>query len=369
MYFRPPARRRRLIPRTLIIIIAAAAAGAFILLYFLGVIPSFGFLGNVHELDFSLPETVSASKNGILYNQNDTLHLIDTQGKESWSLNLELTEAKTETSEELIVNYASKTMQVMSYTKEQMFNTSLDSEILDTAAGVKTVAALTNTPNEAGTSANYIHLFNLSGEPTGQIDYFAAWQVIDFGFYGDSDMFWVLALNSGGVVPESIIATFKPDGSLTTNISVNTELIEQVYVTDSSIYTSGTNNLSSYTYFSVLQAEQQIYGWHPAAVSLQPQAMKLALAPRSRSAEIDAARIYSEDLSNVHVRLPRNVFSLAVTQGRLYAFTAGSVYVYTLDGVLDKQIPLDSEIVKAKQVSDTCAILWSNQKSYVMNLS
>ncbi len=368
MYFKP-ARRRRMGTRTIIIIAAAAAAGAFALLYFLGIIPSFKFTSNVQALDFALPETVSANKNGILYNQNNTLHLIDAEGKEHWSLNLELSDASTATSEELIVNYVGKTVQAMRYSKEQLFKTSLDSNIVKAAAGKNTVAVQTTAQSDTDGTLRYLHLFNISGERIGQIDSLSDKQIIDFGFYGESDMFWVLALDVSGVVPASEIITFKPDGSPTTTILISSEIVERVFVTDSTIFASGTNTLSSFTYFSTKQAEQPVFGWKAAASSAQPAAVKLAFIPRTKSTEIDAARVYSADLSMVHIRLPRNVFSVAVTQNRLYAFSAETVYIYTMDGTLEKQLSLDAPITRAQQLSDTTAVLWDNQKSYIMSLS
>lgn len=376
MYFRP-TRRRRINTRTIIIICAAAAAGVFALLFFLGVLPRFGAVGGVKALDFSLPDNVTANDSGLLYNQNDTLHLIQPSGEAVWSLNLDIAGATTETSKDLIVNYSGRAMQVMKFNKEQLFSTSLDNDIKRVAAGKGTVAVLSDSVSaETGENVSYLQLFGTGAdksrwEQISQIDSFGSStkQVLDFGFHGDSDMFWVLSLDTSGVTPTSSITTFKPDGSPTTSIPINSEIVENVFVTDSSIFASGTNTLASYTYFSTKQAEQQIYGWKEAAASVEPAAVKLAYAPRSKSTEMDAARIYSTDLSMTQVRLPRNVFSLAVTQNKLYAITSETAYIYGMDGALERQLPLGSNMTRAKQISDKVLVLWDNQKSYIMEIS
>jgi len=370
MYLKPSRRKKAKLRMMLIIIIAAATAGVFVALYFLGVTPKISLFGSaVHSLDYALPDAVTANENGIIYNQNDTLYLADNLGNEIWSQELELQDATTVASSHLICNYAGKSLQVMKYDKEQLFSTAIDSDIMSAAAGVDNVAVLTGSTTEQGVTNYYISIFNTKGEQTGrQID-FSSRQVMDFGFHGENDMFWALALDTSGVVPVSVITTYKADGSMTGNIQINTQIVEDVFLTDTAIFASGTNALTSYTYFSEKQAEQAIYGWKPAAESITPQAVALAYIPRSTVQDIDTTRVYGTDLSYMHVRLPRNIISLAVTQNKLYAFTSEAVYIYTRDGALEREITLDTAITKVKQVSDTMVILWNQQRSFIMDLS
>jgi hypothetical protein len=182
-------------------------------------------------------------------------------------------------------------------------------------------------------------------------------------------MFWVLSMDTSGVVPVSQVTTFMTDASPTNNITTNSQIVEYVYVTDNSIFMSGTNALISSTYFGDVMAEQQTYGWKPSAISVRQQAVKLAFIPRSQSAEIDAVRLYSTDLSAVHIRLPRNVFYVAVNQNKLYAFTEETAYIYSMDGSLDRQFSLDTKVTRIKQLSDQVVVLWDSQKSYIMQLT
>ncbi len=210
-------------------------------------------------------------------------------------------------------------------------------------------------------------MFNAAGEQTGNTRF--SYEVVDFGFHGDSDMLWVLELDTSGVVPVSYITTYMADGSMTNSIPVNSQIVEDVFVTDSAIFAGGTNALTSYTYFGEQQAEQGIYGWKNAGASLVSQTVKLAYIPRTTINDIDTVKLYSGDLSYIHIRLPWNVFSVAVTQNRMYAFSDSTVYIYTATGDLEKQVELDTTITKAKQISNTCVILWDQQKSYIMQLT
>ena len=351
-----------------LIIASAAAVCVLVLLYATGVLPRISIFGDpLTGLDRSLPESVIGNSNGILYNQNDTLYLMDAAGDEQWNISLELKDAVTVASTELICNYAGKSLQVMAYTKEQYFNTAIDVEILDVAVGMDTVAVLTINTTEHGDNQYFISLFNSRGEQTGYTRFTS--EVIDFGFHGGADMLWVLELDTTGVTPVSYITTYMSDGSMTNSIPVNSQIVEDVFVTDSAIFAGGTNTLTSYTYFGEQQAEQSIYGWKNEARSLTPQDVRLVYIPRTTVKNIDAVKIYASDLSCVHIWLPWNIFSVAVTQNRIYAFSDSTAYIYTSDGSLEKQTALNTTVTRVKQLSNDHIILWDAQKSYIMKIN
>lgn len=370
MYLKPSARKRAKTRLLIAAAIAAAAVGVFALLYFAGLLPGATLFGtDIHAVDYSLPENVIANSNGLLYNQGNTLFYADKNGAVIWEQQLEMQDSSTAASDELICNYAGKSLQVMKYDKSQLFSTNIESEIIDVAVGNNMVAVLTQGINEQQQTRSYISLFSTVGEQTGQQIDFSTRQVTDFGFYGDNDMFWALALDTSGVTPVSIISTYKSDGSMTNNIQETTQIVESVYLTETAIFSSGTKFLTSYSYFGERQAEDSVHGWETAASWLTPQTCFLAYVPRSQESDIDVARIYSSDLSYSQIRLPAQVFSVAVTQNKLYAFAPDKIYTYLNDGTPDKTTELNYTINKVKQVSDTQAVMWSASGSYIMDLT
>lgn len=370
MYLKPSARRKFKIRLIIIAAALAAAAGVFALLYFAGLLPGATLFGtDIHPVDYSLPENVIANSNGLLYNQGNTLFYADKNGSVIWEQQLEMQDSSTAASDELICNYAGKSLQVMKYDKSLLFSTNIESEIIDVAVGKAMVAVLTQSVNEQQQLRSYISLFSTVGDQTGQQIDFSERQVTDFGFYGDNDMFWALALDTSGVVPVSIISTYKSDGSMTSNIQETTQIVESVFLTDTAIFSSGTKYLTSYSYFGERQAEDSIHGWKEAASWLTPQTCSLAYIPRSSESDIDVARVYSADLSYSQIRLPAQVFSVAVTAEKLYAFAPEKIYAYFIDGTPDKTTDLNYTLTAVKQVSDNQAVLWSASESYIMDLT
>lgn len=370
MYLKPSARKKFKMRLIIILAAVAAAIGVFTLLYFTGVIPGGMIFGtDIHAVDYSFPENVISNSNGLLYNQGNTLFYADKNGRIIWDQQLEMQDSSTAASDTLICNYAGKSLQVMKYDKTQLFSTNIDSEIIDVAVGNSMVAVLTQSANELAQMRSYISLFSTMGEQTGQQIDFSTRQVTDFGFFGENDMFWALSLDTSGVIPVSVISTYKSDGSMTNNIQETTQIVESVYLTETAIFSSGTKFLTSYSYFGERQAEDAINGWEVAATLIAPQTCSLAYVPRSSESDIDVARVYSADLSYTQIRLPAGVFQVAVTAEKLYAFAPDTIYIYLIDGSPDKTIDLGYTITKVKQVSGSQAILWSNSESYIMDLN
>ncbi|MBC5648399.1 hypothetical protein [Christensenella tenuis] len=370
MYMRPSRRKKRRRLTNLIIliaVIAAAAAGVFFLLANFTDIELFSPL--LKETETVMPENVQANENGILYEEDGTLYLKDQKGAALWDLKLEPAGSKYTQSPTLICTWAQANLQALSYTKEQLFTAAVASEIMDVRCGKETIAVLTGAADESGQTLYYLTLFNSKGEQAGQVE-FKTRQVIDFGFSGDSDMLWSLSLDTSNVVPVSYISTYKSDGSPTSSIENNTQVIEHVYVTSDTIFASGTNNLFSYNYFGEKQGEALVYGWKPEVWSIGGTTLELAYVPRGSEASLAAAKLFSGDLAERILYLPQNAFAIAVTQNQFYVYTPNAVMTYDLSGGLVKTTKLDYTLTAAKQLSDTLAVCWDKEgKSYLMQLN
>ena len=361
MYMRPS--RWSLYPLTVL-----CAVGVFFLLSNFTDIELFSPL--LKETETVLPQSVQANENGILYEEDGTLYLKDQKGGALWDLKLEPADAKYTQSPSLICTWSQANLQALSYTKEQLFTAAVASDIIDVRCGKETVAVLTGAADESsGQTFYYLTLFNGKGEQAGQIE-FKTRQVIDFGFTGDSDMLWSLSLDTSNVVPVSYISTYKSDGSPTSSIENNTQVIEHVYVTSDTIFASGTNNLFSYNYFGEKQGEALIYGWKPEAWSTGGAALELAYVPRGQEVSLPAAKLFSGDLAERILYLPQKAFAVAVTQNQFYVYTPNAVMTYQLSGELVKTTKLDYTLTAAKQLSDTLAVCWDKEgKSYLMQLN
>ena len=379
MFGRPSHRAKLQTRRLLIILVCAAAAGAVIFLFATGHFPALVFgSGNVRSIGRTLPENIQAGGAGFLYSEGSQLTCLNESGSEAWSLNVNLSDITTRTSEDLILNYSGPNLQVMRYTKEQLFATSVDSEILDGAAGMDYVAVSIDAPPDDATVQQMIYVFGEDGQKSTQLSLNR--EVIDFGFFSDdsqTDLFWVLSLDTSGAAPISHISVYnKTTGEINYSISMSDRVVEKVYVTSNLIFASGSGLMSAYTYQGELQSELAVHGWKPAEAALQPLTLRVVYVPRAADVHYESLLVFqAEEGANAnsfadhHFMLPMGVIDAAITTSNVFAFTEDSMYVYSLDGTLQRIQRLGATIESVKQVSGTCAVLWGDGgRTYIMQL-
>lgn len=378
--FGKPSRRAKLRLRRLILYLLLAAGIAMVaILFFTGRFPALVFgNGSVRSISRTLPDNIQTGGSGFLYSEGSQLFCLNSSGSEAWSLNVGLSDIVTKASDELILNYSGPNLQVMRYSKEQLFTTSVDSEILAGAAGSEYVAVLIDAPAGDATVQQMIYVFAVNGQKSTQLSLDR--EVLDFGFFSDdqqTDMFWVLSLDTSGAAPISYVTIYnKTTGETNYSISMSNRVIERVYVTSNLIFVSGSGVMTAYTYFGEQQFEQAVHGWQPAADATEPLLFRVVYVPRSGTGHVESLLVFAAQESDSassfdesRFVLPMNVIDVAITVSNVFAFTDDAMYVYSLDGVLQRVQDLGAHIRAVKQVSNTYAILWgAEHHTYIMRL-
>ncbi len=364
--------RRKSAKRRIAIILACAIAAAAALVIYLLFFSDFRInKPPLQDLGMKLPENVISTDSGLLYKSGDALSLMDFKGQTLWTLPVDSSENEFIASGTVISSFGKSNAQFFSYDKQQLFAASPKEDIVSVRCGNNMEGILTTGQDENGRNHSYIYIYDLKGNNEGVIDMNEK-QIIDFGIYGDADMLWTLSLDTSGVVPTTYILTFKVDGTMTNSIEVNTQIVEKVYVTGDSIYASGTNSLTAYSYFGEKKDDTLIYGWQPYDVSIQGADIKMLYKTRSDSEDlstISSAKLLDSSLAEVMIYFPREIFSVMITQNGIFAFANDTIYVYNNQtGEVLRKVKLDSPIDGAKKVSDKYAVIWDKTTSYLYAL-
>lgn len=362
----------------LVFIVAAVAAVVFGILFFSGRIPSLPVgPGAAHGLGRTVPDSIQGNEHGFLYAEGTNLIYLQVSGQEQWSVDVGFSDITTRASSDLILNYAGPNLQVMQFTKEQLFATSVDSPILAGAAGREYIAVLIDAPEEDASAQQMIYLFDKNGQKSGQLSFNR--QVIQFGFFSDetiSDLFWTLSLDTSGAAPVSYITMYnKVNGEMTYAITISDSTIEDVYVTSSQIFVNGSGLLTAYTYFGEAQGSEPVQGWKPGSVVSNSTSLYAAYVPRVEAMYVEGVRTIQAEsvggtvsMGTARFALPMGILDVAVTPSRVFAFSSDTMYVYTLGGTLEREQPLGTEVTRVKQVSDNYAVLWGEHESYILQL-
>ncbi|MBD5560971.1 MAG: hypothetical protein HDQ87_11615 [Clostridia bacterium] len=379
MFGRPSHRARIRTQRLLIILLCAAAAGIVIFLFATGHFPTLVFgNGSVRSLSRVLPDNIQEGADGFLYSEGSQLICLNRSGSEAWSLNVGLSDIVTRASDELILNYSGPNLQVMRYSKEQLFATSVDSEILDGAAGSEYVAVSIDAPAGDATVQQMIYVFGADGQKSTQLSLDR--EVIDFGFFSDdtqTDILWVASLDTSGAAPISYVTIYnKTNGEVSFSVSMSDRVVEKAYVTSNLIFVSGSGIMTAYTYHGELQSEVAVHGWKPEEAAVQPLSLRVLYVPRADAVHTESVLVYQADegssassFADYHFVLPMGVLDTAITPTNVFAFTENTMYVYSLDGGLQRVQELGADIASVKQVSNSYVILWGTRNNtYIMRL-
>lgn len=322
----------------------------------------------LQDLGLQVPENVTGSENGILYKTDENLVLMDLNGKKVWSLPTDSMIDQYVSSGGLICAYGKHTAQFFTYEKQQLFTTTLENTIVSVRCGAQTVGILATAQDADGKDHSFIYTYNLEGKNAGQID-LADKQIIDFGIYEDSDMYWTLSLDTSGVLPASYIVTFKQDGTITGSIEVHSQIVEKVNITSEAIYASGTNSLIEYSYFGEKTDSLLIYGWQPYDMSIEEEKIDMLFSTRThRTDTISSVKLIDSSLSETMIYFPREIFSAMVNQNGVYAFSRDTIYTYGPDGKSAGIQKLNSPIRAAKKIDSQYAIAWDASTSYLYQL-
>jgi hypothetical protein len=197
---------------------------------------------------------------------------------------------------------------------------------------------------------------------------------LDFGFYGSTDRFWTLALNTSGVSPISTITTFNTGQSNTGIMPIEGQIVDKLYFNgDDAIYAVGTNYLMSFDNVGKETARRLIYGWKVLDYEQIASKPVFLLTPRKQteaSPESNIAKIISlpEGNTDAFINLPTGSLGTFICGGQVIAVTPNELYFYSLKGELTDRIPLKTTVDLAQKLNASRILLAQGAKSYYIEI-
>ena len=366
---RTAVKRRRVFP---LIIIAVCAVVTVVFLYMFFATNIFvDRSSTLLKASEVLPEECVGTQNNILYLTDGKLTCIDLEGNVKWSTASDAKYDRLQASDSVISLYCDMGAVFFDYDATPLFILDMESQITGVSCG-KDVVGVMVTQKEEADSSSFFHIYDHTGKELSTID-FTSKHILKSGIYGDSDIIYVLSLDTTGVVPMCYITTYKSDGTITGSISVNTQLLDNVIISDSQIFASGTNSLTSYSYFGEQQKEALIYGWEPYDSYVSGSDVMMMYTARGTEPEntegLFSIKVLDESFNETMIYFPEAANYICCSESRIYAFGEMNIYVYNIQGEQINTIELTSPIVKAKSLGNGYAIVEESTASYILKLS
>ena len=313
---------------------------------------------------------VSAADTSVVYSlKGTTLYASDIKGENKWAYKFSSGQMRLCSSKNLVCLYSEQTASVISADKTPLFTLpASDYTILDAQCGLNCIALLCTLPEQ---DAQYIRIFDTSGNELDRVE-LPATQVLKTGFYGDSDNFWYLTLDTTGVEAVSTVTVIVPSQQKIIGMyDIYGQLISDVCFFGSDLYLSDTTSLTVYNTFDQSRlSETLIYGTKLADSLATKDDLILAYAPVSSvDSNTYTIRLLSRKGLDTLIKLPSGISHFALSAKYLYCFSSDTVYVYAHSGEFVKTIPVGFQLNSFRKLCPGAVLLGGPDGLCTMPLS
>lgn len=256
-------RQEKGLPWVVSLLIAALICGLSVLGAFL-VKQGFGANahGNYTAVTLSGNAGVQVSGEGFVYYNGSALASVSSQGKTQWTYMIGAN-ASFDASPAAVAAWQGETLTVIDReTGTPFYSNPMGAEVLSACTGEVYTAALLAPEHDSS-----IVLIENGGRQVDLIA-FADQTVLDYGFFSNGTLFWVMVLDTNGTVPTCSISTYRPGQRIVGMITDAEQLMYQVMFQSSQVVCAGTTYLKTYDYTGqeIENKRKLVYGWYLAAV-------------------------------------------------------------------------------------------------------
>ena len=200
--------------------------------------------------------------------------------------------------------------------------------------------------------------------------------VIEYGFFSNGSLLWVMSLDTSGTVPSCTVNTYRPGKEMVGSIHDNEQVMYGVVFQSSYFCCAGDTFLKVYDYTGKEDKarRKKVYGWYLAALdeSVQDDPL-MAFVPNAQYDSTEGMQDVRMLRSNLdqQVRMPYGCQSLIARNNRVYGFsTQGFVSIATqgAQSVGAYALPIMFDRVYGV-TANNMAILGNGNIIYILNLS
>ncbi len=274
--------------------------------------------GTYTMMDLPANQGLQVAGDGFVYYDGSSLTRVGSDGKTRWTYlvgaNAQFSAATTG-----VAVWSGELLTLIDWeTGTAESSSPLEGDILSAKLGGKYAAVLL-APEHDGS----VQLLEPGGRLVDSID-MAGLTVLNYGFFSDDSLFWVMALDTSGTVPTCDISTYNPGKRIVGSISDNEQLMYQVLFQSTQVVCAGVTHLKVYDYTGTEEADKRklIYGWYLVSAdtdSIDPMMAYAVSAQYDAGQEMQDVRMIRSNVDQI-VRMPFGCTSLVAKKNRVYGF-------------------------------------------------
>lgn len=160
--------------------------------------------------------------------------------------------------------------------------------------------------------------------------------VINYGFFYNDTLFWIMTLDTNGTAPSCTVNTYRPGRRLVGSISDSEQVLYSAIFQSTQICVAGDTYMKVFTYNGTEETDRRrlIYGWTLAAVDDENDNPMMAFTPNGQydsTSAIRDVRLIRGDSERI-VHMPYACTDVVAAGSRVYGFSSeGYVMIATLE--------------------------------------
>lgn len=325
-------------------------------------------IGHTKAVDIANIQDLQATASGFVYYDGSIVSAISSAGGVRWSY-LVGAGAGFKASDSGVAAWSGKTITLIDGDSgSTIFNGTMAENVLGACVGDKYTAI-----HIGEESSSTIVIMENGGKQVNQIalDDVTA---VDYGFFSNESLLWVMVLDSNGTVPKCTIQTYRPGKEIVGSISDSEQLAYAVMFQSSRVCIVGDTYLKVYDYSGTEDKTKRelVYGWYLSSAdkrSSDPLMVFVNDAQCKGDSDIKDVRLMRSNVDRV-VRMPFGCRSVIAVGSTVYGFSSdGHLMILPASEGTAQAYQINLSIDEVYGVTDDgVAVIRSGGTIYLVNL-
>lgn len=277
-------------------------------------------IGHAKAVNIANIQDLQTIDTGFVYYDGSTVSAIASDGGVKWSY-LVGANAGFRASNSGVATWVGQTITLIdSHSGDTIFNGTMADNVLSACVGDKYTAILIGEE-----SNSTIVLMENGGKQVNQIP-LQDITAVDYGFFSNESLLWVMLCDSNGTVPKCTIQTYRPGKEIVGSISDNEQLSYAVMFQSAQVCVVGDTYLKVYDYSGTEDSSRRelVYGWYLSSAdkgASDPLMVFVNDAQCKGESDIRDVRLLRSDIDRV-VRMPFGCKSVVAVGNTVYGFSS-----------------------------------------------
>lgn len=327
-----------------------------------------GPAGSATLLPCNVSQIIEPLGDGVIYSDGTHLHALNSSGRQKWNYMVG-TGLSFDAGPDGVAAWTGSSLALLdAESGAALFSGVMDEPVISAVMGSSYAAVLIGEDEQNST----LMILEHGGHEIDQIT-LPNMTVLQYGFFNNGNMLWIMSLDTEGTVPMSQLTTYRPGRMQSGKITDSEQVLYQVMFESPNVYTVGTTYAKVYDYTGVEDTTRRmlVYGWYLMDHSGSGGSGLMAFAPMAQVGsenKVSDVRLVSGSTDRT-IRMPFPCHALTVCGDKIYGFS--EQYVMSC-GIGDKkasvmQLPVYCDGMLGV-TEENCAVIVSGESVYLVTL-